>query len=238
MKRMSPRLSGFLPKSCLALICILLPGLCLLTVLPDTPTAIQADTTNGREQAPAAPQPGLPLNPPDQRSEQASAVDRIIRLNMEVISLYRQGNFEEALARCTETCELARRELGEEHPEFASCINNLASIYEVRGEYGQAEPHFKQSLEISKKVHGENDPDFALALNNLANLYAETGRYAEAEPLYLRAMEIIRAGAGEDNTFFVKSLNNLASLYKRMGNYVEVEPLYKKAADILLKISG
>jgi len=233
---MSPRLFGFLPKSCLALICILLPGLCLLTVLPDTPPAIQADTTNGREQAPAPP--GLPLNPPDQRPEQASAVDRIVQLNLEVIGLYRQGNFEEALARCTETCELARRELGEEHPEFGSCINNLASIYETRGEYGRAEPLLKQSLEISKKVHGENDPDFALALNNLANLYLETGRYAEAEPLNLRALEIIRAGAGEDNAFFVKSLNNLASLYMRMGNYVEVEPLYKKAAGILLKISG
>ncbi len=235
---MSPRLFGFLPKSCLALVCILLPGLCLLTVLPDTPPAIQADTTNGREQAPAAPQPGLPLNPSDQRPEQASAVDRIVRLNLEVISLYRQGNFEEALARCTETCDLARRELGEEHPEFGSCINNLASIYETRGEYGQAEPLLKQSLEISKKVHGENDPDFALALNNLANLYSETGRYAESEPLNLRALEIIRAGAGENNAFFVKSLNNLASLYMRMGNYVEVEPLYEKAAGILLKISG
>ncbi len=159
-------------------------------------------------------------------------------MNKEVVSLFRQGNYEEALARCTETCELARRELGEEHPEFGSCINNLASIYEAKGQYSQAEPLFKQSLEISKKVHGENDPDFALSLNNLANLYSATGRYAEAEPLYLRTLEIIRAGAGEDNAFFVKSLNNLASLYKRMGNYVEVEPLYKKAADILLKISG
>ncbi len=162
----------------------------------------------------------------------------IVRLNKEVISLYRQGNYEEALARCIETCELARRGLGEEHPEFGSCINNLASIYEAKGEYSQAEPLFKQSLEITRKVHGENDPDFALSLNNLANLYSEMGRYAEAEPLYLRAVDIIRAGAGEDNAFYVSSLNNLASLYKRMGAYVEVEPLYKKAAAILLRISG
>ena len=167
-----------------------------------------------------------------------SAADGVVGLNKEVVSLFRQGNYVEALARCIETCELARRSLGEEHQEFGSCINNLASIYETRGEYGRAEPLLKQSLEISKKVHGENDPDFALALNNLANLYLETGRYAEAEPLNLRALEIIRAGAGEDNAFFVKSLNNLASLYMRMGNYVEVEPLYKKAAGILLKISG
>jgi CHAT domain-containing protein/tetratricopeptide (TPR) repeat protein len=167
-----------------------------------------------------------------------SAADRVVGLNKEVVSLFRQGNYVEALARCIETCELARRSLGEEHQEFGSCINNLASIYQAKGEYSLAEPLLKQSLEISKKAHGENDPDFALGLNNLASLYSATGRYAEAEPLYLRALDIIRAGAGEDNAFFVSSLNNLASLYKRMGNYVEVEPLYKKSADILLKISG
>ena len=191
---MFPGLSRFLTKSCLAFACILLLGLCFSTILPDTPSAVQADSTNGGEQPAAGPQPGSPSNPSDQPPGQVSAVDRIVRLNREVVSLYRQGNFEEALARCTETCDVAKRELGEEHPEFASCINNLASIYEVRGEYGKAEPLFKQSLEISKKVHGENDPDFALGLNNLANLYSETGRYAEAEPLYLRALEIIRAG--------------------------------------------
>ncbi len=226
---MSLRFFRFLPKSCLALSCILLLSPCLSTILPDMPPAALADSA--REPAQAAPIPtGGPPAP--------APADRVIQLNREVISLYRQGNYEGALLRCTETCELARRELGEEHPEFGSCINNLASIYEAKGEYSQAEPLLKQSLEISKKVHGENDPDFAVSLNNLANLYSETGRYAEAEPLYLRALEIIRAGAGEDNAFFVKSLNNLASLYKWMGNYVEVEPLYKKAAEILLKMSG
>ena len=59
-----------------------------------------------------------------------------MRLNKEVISLYRQGNYEEALARCIETCELARRSLGEEHPEFGSCISNLALIYKTTGKYG------------------------------------------------------------------------------------------------------
>ncbi len=167
-----------------------------------------------------------------------SPADSVVGLNKEVVSLYRQGNYEEALARCIEACEFARRSLGVEHPEFGSCINNLASIYQAKGEYSLAEPLLKQSMEISKKVHGENDPDFALSLNNLASLYLETGRYAEAEPLYLRALDIIHAGAADDNAFFVSILNNLASLYKRMGNYVEAEPLYKKAADILLKMSG
>jgi tetratricopeptide (TPR) repeat protein/CHAT domain-containing protein len=168
----------------------------------------------------------------------AVPADRIIRLNKEVISLYRQGNYQEALTHGIEVCETARRDLGDEHPEFGSCISNLALIYEATGKYSQAEPLLKQSLEISRKAFGENDPDFVISLNNLANFYSATGKYAEAEALYRQSLGIISAGAGEENAFFVKGLNNLALLYKSMGNYVEVEPLYKKAAEIVLKISG
>ncbi|MGO8944244.1 MAG: tetratricopeptide repeat protein [Syntrophobacteraceae bacterium] len=197
----------------LSILLILSKSLCVICVFAD-----QTDSANG--------------------SGENSEADRVVRLNKEVISLYRQSNYEEALARCIETCEIARRSLGEEHPEFGSCISNLGLIYKTTGKYGLAEPLLKQSLEISRKVYGENDPDFVTSLNNLASLYSDTCRYAEAEALYLRALDIIRAGAGEQNAFFVKSLNNLASLYKSMGNYVDVEPLYNKAADIYLKISG
>ena len=43
----------------------------------------------------------------------ASTGVEVVRLNKEVISLYRQGNSEEALIRGIETCELARCSLGE-----------------------------------------------------------------------------------------------------------------------------
>jgi tetratricopeptide (TPR) repeat protein/CHAT domain-containing protein len=199
-------------------LCIFLPCLCISAFSPGRPLADQPGPADGT--GPTTPE------------------DRIVRLNKEVIGLYGLGNYQEALAHCIETCESARHDLGEGHPEFGSCLSNMALIYEATGKYSLVEPLLKQSLEISRKAYGENDPDFVTSLNNLANFYSATGRYAEAEPLYLQSLQIIRSGAGEENAFFVKALNNLASLYKAMGNYVEVEPLYKKAADILLKISG
>lgn len=182
----------------------------------------------------------LPADPDNSGNgpARASAVDEVVRRNKEVIRLYNEGNFHEALSRCQETCELAKRDLGGEHPEFDSCISNLALIYEALGRVDQAEPLLKQSLEISRKVYGENSPGYTTGLNNLAGLYLATGRYPEAEKLYLQCAGIIRAAVGENNAYFVRALNNLASLYKAMGNYVEVEPLYRKAADILLKLGG
>jgi tetratricopeptide (TPR) repeat protein/CHAT domain-containing protein len=192
--------------------------LCISAFSPVRPLAAQPGPADGT--GPPSPEAG------------------VVRLNKEVVGLYRQGDFKEALAHCIETCEIARRDLGEAHPEYGSCLSNMALIYEATGKYTQAEPLLKQSLEISRKAFGENDPDFVASLNNLANFYTAAGKYSEAEPLYRQSLQIVRSGPGEENVFFVKGLNNLASLYKAMGNYVEVEPLYRKAVDILLKISG
>jgi len=171
-------------------------------------------------------------------SESASSVEKVERLNREVVGLYRQGDYERALARALDACELSRRTRGEEHPEHAASLDNLAAIYKALGRYGEAEPLLRQALDIRKKVLGENDPDYVISLNNLAGLYRATGRYAEAEPLYLFSLEIVRTGAGEENPFFATCLNNLASLYKAMGDYAAVEPLYTRARDIVFKISG
>lgn len=168
----------------------------------------------------------------------ANPSEKVDQLNAEVVKLYRQGNYEKAMALAIEARDLARQTLGEEHPGFATTLDNLASIYKVAGEYAKAEPLLRQALSIRQKALGENDLDVVISMNNLAGLYKSTGRYAEARELFLRSLEIIRTNAGEDNSFYVSCLNNLASLYKGMGDYAAVEPLYLKARDIQRKTSG
>ncbi len=58
--------------------------------------------------------------------------------------------------------------LGENHPDYAQSLNNLASLYEAMGDYAKAEPLYRQALEIRKRALGENHPDFAESLSNLA----------------------------------------------------------------------
>ncbi len=236
---------------CMAVMLCCLSGLMIDRVhsdpLPTDNSTRVSPEISGQTRAESNPSKGNPAvepsaseipEDPANRSRSITPVERIRQLNREVVSLYQQGKYDEALRHGLMTCEHARRYVGEEHVEFESCLNNLALIYKATGQYSQAEPLLKQSLEISRKTLGENDPDFVIGLNNLANLYADMGRYNEAEALYLRSLEIIGTNAGEDNSFYVKGLNNLASLYKSMGNYVAVEPLYTKARDILIKISG
>jgi CHAT domain-containing protein len=135
---------------------------------------------------------------------------------------------------------LAIREktLGHDHPDLATTLNNLASLYDSQGRYADAEPLYQRSLAIAEKVLGRDHPDVALSLNNLALLYHNQGRYAEAEPLYKRSLSIREKALGRDHPDVATSLNNLAGLYKNQGRYAEAEPLCQRSLAIREKVLG
>jgi CHAT domain-containing protein len=127
---------------------------------------------------------------------------------------------------------------GENHPAYATSLNNLAVQYRKMGEYAKAEPLYLQAREIRRKVLGEEHPDYAVTLNNLALLYRRMGKNAEAEPLYLQARKIQKKILGEEHPVYASTLNNLALLYRVMGEYSKAEPLYLQAREIRKKSLG
>jgi tetratricopeptide (TPR) repeat protein len=97
---------------------------------------------------------------------------------------------------------------GEEHPDVATSLNNLAGFLDTQGKYDEAEPLYRQSLAIrckvcaihratssrdhSCKVLGEEHQDVAASLNNLAALLRAQGKYDDAESLYQESLAIRR----------------------------------------------
>jgi len=71
--------------------------------------------------------------------------------------------------------------LGDKHPHFAESLNNLARIYQNKGDYKNAEPLYKQVLELLREKKGEKHLSFARGLSNLAGLYFAQKDYAKAE---------------------------------------------------------
>ncbi|MEO0843016.1 MAG: tetratricopeptide repeat protein, partial [Cyanobacteria bacterium J06643_5] len=90
-----------------------------------------------------------------------------------------------------------KQRLGEEHPDVATSLNNLAGLYSSQGRYEQAEPLYLQALDLTKELLGEKHPQVATFLNNLASLYESQGRYEQAEPLYLQALDLTKELLGE-----------------------------------------
>ncbi len=149
-----------------------------------------------------------------------------------------QGFYKEAEPWRRQCLDIAKQRLGEDHPDVASSLNNLAGLYNDQGRYEKAEPLYLQALELRKKLLGEDHPDVATSLNNLAGLYNAQGRYEKAEPLYLQALELRKKLLGEDHPYVATSLNNLALLYNAQGRYEKAEPLYLQALELCKKLLG
>jgi tetratricopeptide (TPR) repeat protein len=128
--------------------------------------------------------------------------------------------------------------LGVEHPDVASCCNNLAYIYKTQGRYKEAEALYLQALELRARLFGEGHPDVAIGWNNLAALYHAQERFAEAESLYLKTLELRRALLGEEHPEVAVTCNNLAALYNAQQRYEEAEILYIQAWDICRRTLG
>lgn len=106
------------------------------------------------------------------------------------------------------------RELGLEHPNVATSLNNLAYLYKSQGRRSEAEHLYRRSLEIRERKLGAEHPAVAISLNNLAGLYDSQGKYSKAEPLYARSLAIFVKTLGQDhpNTQTVTSSLTLLKL--------------------------
>ncbi|MBE9052531.1 tetratricopeptide repeat protein [Nostocales cyanobacterium LEGE 11386] len=132
----------------------------------------------------------------------------------------------------------AKDRLGDNHPDVATSLNNLAVIYYLQGCYDSAESLYIQDLELSKHLLGENHPNVATSLNNLAVLYYSQGRYNQAKPLFLQALELSKQLMGDNHPDVAQSLNNLANLYKSQGCYEQAEPLFLQALELRKRLLG
>jgi CHAT domain-containing protein len=126
--------------------------------------------------------------------------------------------------------KISEASLGEDHPSVATTLNNLAGLYEAKGEYDRAEPLYLRSLKIKEASLGEDHPSVATTLNNLAGLYEAKGEYDRAEPLYLRSLGIRKALFGKTgHPDLVGTMTNLALTYAKQQKIALALPLFQQA---------
>lgn len=161
---------------------------------------------------------------------------------------YAQAAYSQAYEVGVRFTDLARQQLGEHDPVYATGLNSLALLNRTLDNYGEAEHLYHQAMGIYRAALGENDPDYAASLNNLATLYYLTGRFDKAALFFQKALEIKQQTReleqfqkhtdteGEYN--YAITLNNLAALYYTLGRYSQALPLYQQALEITKTVRG
>ncbi|MGD1852266.1 MAG: tetratricopeptide repeat protein, partial [Cyanophyceae cyanobacterium] len=102
-----------------------------------------------------------------------------------------QGLFRGAEEWGVRSLAIRESQLGADHPDTATSLNNLAELYRSQGRYSESEPLYQRSLAISESQLGADHPDTATSLNNLAVLYYNQGRLGESERYIGQAVMIL-----------------------------------------------
>jgi CHAT domain-containing protein/Tfp pilus assembly protein PilF len=160
------------------------------------------------------------------RMEKARSLGKAFR------ELYDASKFREAFEKKREE-SLVRRELqGEDHPDFAANLSELAAIFQVVGSHDEAERLLRAALSIEAKALGERHPQFAADQCQLAMLYFQKGDYAQAERLLTRWAETLGRTLGEDHPEYANSLRWLADICLQRADYARCEEFGLRATAI------
>lgn len=142
------------------------------------------------------------------------------------------GRYEEALPYFVAALDLSEGRYGENAPEVATDLNNLAEVYRHLGRYDEAEPLYLRAIALDEAAGSGNDANRAASLNNLGLLYRAQGRNDKAERIYKESLGLLEDAYGHSHPQVAMSLNNLAKLYEATGRPERARPLLERAERI------
>jgi tetratricopeptide (TPR) repeat protein len=167
-------------------------------------------------------------------ADQAGLSDPAARLFHEMGVLFdAKAAYSDAEPLKRRVVEIFEASYGNEHPNVATALNNLASHLSRTNRLAEAEPLMRRALAIDEASYGLDHPEVATDLNNLAQLLQATNRLKEAEPLMRRALAIDEASYGLDHPEVAIRLNNLAQILWATNRLAEAEPLMAQVVEIL-----
>ena len=126
---------------------------------------------------------------------------------------------------------------GNDHPEVAIKLVNLARLNNDLHRPEAAEPFAREAVAIRRKVLGNDHPSLANALDQLANA-VEMRHPDEEERLRREALAILTHAFGPGNRETARLQNNLGFMLYRRGAYQEAVSLYRPAVDTFRQTVG
>jgi len=113
-------------------------------------------------------------------------------LDRQFNAFYQQEKQEEALATAKKQLKAAQDIPFLNKYYVPPSLNHQGMIYQLRGEYPQAEVYYQQALKTAEAALGAESIKLVTVLENLARFYRETGNPGEADK-FLRRADRIRA---------------------------------------------
>lgn len=128
--------------------------------------------------------------------------------------------------------ELARRELGADHPLLGEALANWSRALRVLGRLPEAEAGAREALALDERVLGKDHPQTLRALRVLAELLRERGQLDAALPLVKQELAGQLRTVGEHHPDAARAMEFLAILAFAQDRNSEAEAWYARALGV------
>jgi eukaryotic-like serine/threonine-protein kinase len=139
------------------------------------------------------------------------------------------GLLEHATDPLTRALVIRRRELGDDHRDTLTSVNNMGYLLGSQGKLQEAERFHREALDGMRRVLGDDHPDTLRSISNMGSLLAFQGKLSEAEVYFRESLEGMRRVLGDDHPDTLGSINNMGGLLQALGKLPEAELYYKEA---------
>ncbi|MBV9706107.1 MAG: tetratricopeptide repeat protein [Chloroflexi bacterium] len=123
------------------------------------------------------------------------------------------------------------------HADNALFLNDLAALYEARGDHDAAKQLYERALAINEQVLDPKHPDLAGNLHSLAKLYIQIDQYEQALPLLERAFAIYQQVLQPRDVKLAFVTTGLALCYGKLGYEDKMLTMLDRANEALKAIT-
>jgi CHAT domain-containing protein len=184
--------------------------------------------------------PSADLTPAKRKELEQKALE----LNQQGVQTYARGNLARATDLCRQALEINRtlypkKDFPNGHPHLASCLNNVAFLYQAGRDYPRAAALRREALAICRAQYPKKDfpgghREIAAGISRLASLHRLMKEHAKAEPLYREALEMYRLLYPKEQfptgqLEVAGAIDDLALTYRETGAYDKAAVLLREA---------
>lgn len=166
-----------------------------------------------------------------------SAKADLQKTNAEIVRLFQQGKYDEALPLAQKAVGLTEQIFGKGDLEMARALRNLGFVQNAKNDTRAAEDAFEAALDIYKKfpdLDKQNGETFAEMLESLAFIKFQK-RMDSAESNYEMALAWREKTAGADSIKTARALSALANISYWRKDYKKSAKLFQRVLEILGK---
>ncbi len=148
------------------------------------------------------------------------------------------GDLEAAEASFREAIDLQHRLVGDDHPNHAFHLSNLARLIQEQGRTEEAERHYRHALALRERHLPADHPNISDTVIWLGSLLLATGRAEEAEGYVRRGVEIRESKLDPQSWRAAEARSWLGSVLIARGRAAEGLPLVVDAYPLIREQRG